>query len=54
MSIALVANTKVYLALEPVDMRKGFDGLSAQVQQSSTSTPSPATCSCSAASAATA
>lgn len=33
MSIALVANTKVYLALEPVDMRKGFDGLSAQVQQ---------------------
>jgi transposase len=25
--------TKVYLALAPVDMRKGFDGLSAQVQQ---------------------
>lgn len=33
MSLALAANAKVFLALEPVDMRKGFDGLSAQVQQ---------------------
>ena len=24
---------RVYLALAPVDMRKGFDGLAAQVQQ---------------------
>jgi len=25
------AGTKIYLALEPVDMRRGFDGLAAQV-----------------------
>jgi len=25
--------TRIYLALAPVDMRKGFDGLAAQVQQ---------------------
>jgi transposase len=24
---------RIYLALRPVDMRKGFDGLAAQVQQ---------------------
>jgi len=33
MSIALAPGTKVHLALAPVDMRKGFDGLAAAVQQ---------------------
>ncbi len=33
MTLSLVPATKVYLALAPVDMRKGFDGLAAQVQQ---------------------
>ena len=33
MPIALAPGTKVYLALAPVDMRKGFDGLAASVQQ---------------------
>jgi transposase len=28
----LASGTRVYLACRPVDMRKGFDGLSAQVQ----------------------
>lgn len=29
----LASGTRVFLALAPVDMRKGFDGLAAQVQQ---------------------
>lgn len=33
MAIALPAGTKIYLALAPVDMRKGFDGLAAMAQQ---------------------
>jgi transposase len=33
MPVALPAGTKVYLALAPVDMRKGYDGLAASVQQ---------------------
>jgi transposase len=33
MAIALPAGSKIYLSLQPVDMRKGFDGLAAQVQQ---------------------
>lgn len=33
MPIALPPGTKVYLALSPVDMRKGFDGLAATVQR---------------------
>ena len=32
MTLALGPATKIYLALAPVDMRKGFDGLAAQVQ----------------------
>jgi transposase len=32
MAIALPAGSKIYLSLAPVDMRKGFDGLAAQVQ----------------------
>jgi transposase len=31
--ITVPAGTKIYLALVPVDMRKGFDGLAASVQQ---------------------
>jgi transposase len=27
------ADTKIYLALDPVDMRRGFDGLAAQVSE---------------------
>jgi transposase len=33
MPVALAPGTKVYLALAPVDMRKGYDGLAALVQQ---------------------
>ena len=33
MAIALPAGSKIYLSLQPVDMRKGFDGLGAQAQQ---------------------
>ena len=33
MPVALASGTKVYLALAPVDMRKGYDGLAALVQQ---------------------
>jgi transposase len=29
----LPAGSKIYLSLQPVDMRKGFDGLAAQAQQ---------------------
>ena len=32
MSLALPPSTKIYLSLPPCDMRKGFDGLSAQVR----------------------
>lgn len=33
MPIGLAPGTTVHLALAPVDMRKGFDGLAAAVQQ---------------------
>ena len=32
MSLALPPSAKIYLALAPCDMRKGFDGLAAQVR----------------------
>lgn len=32
MSLSLPPSTKIYLALAPCDMRKGFDGLAAQVK----------------------
>lgn len=32
MPIGLPAGSRIYLSLAPVDMRKGFDGLAAQVQ----------------------
>lgn len=32
MSLAFPPSTKIYLSLAPCDMRKGFDGLSAQVR----------------------
>jgi transposase len=31
MTLSVSAGTRIYLALEPTDMRKGFDGLAAQV-----------------------
>jgi transposase len=31
--LSLPSGARIYLALAPVDMRKGFDGLAAQVQQ---------------------
>lgn len=31
--MSLASGARIYLALAPVDMRKGFDGLAAQVQQ---------------------
>ena len=43
--IALPAGTRVWLAAGVTDMRKGMDGLAAQVQTSSTRIRSPATCS---------
>ena len=33
MTVSVAAGTRIYLALEPTDMRKGFDGLAAQVSQ---------------------
>ena len=33
MSISWTGGAKIYLALAPVDMRKGFDGLSVQVSE---------------------
>lgn len=33
MAVVLPAGSRVHLALKPVDMRKGFDGLAASVQQ---------------------
>jgi transposase len=32
LSLAFPPSTKIYLSLAPCDMRKGFDGLSAQVR----------------------
>jgi transposase len=32
LSLALPPSTKIYLSLAPCDMRKGFDGLAAQVR----------------------
>ena len=32
MSLTLPPSAKIYLSLAPCDMRKGFDGLSAQVR----------------------
>ncbi len=32
MSLAFPPSTKIYLSLAPCDMRKGFDGLSAQIR----------------------
>ena len=32
MSLTLPPSSKIYLSLAPCDMRKGFDGLSAQVR----------------------
>jgi transposase len=31
--ISLAPGTKVFLACQPIDLRAGFDGLSAKVQQ---------------------
>jgi transposase len=31
MTLSVAGGTRIYLALEPTDMRKGFDGLAAQV-----------------------
>lgn len=33
MTLSVAAGTRIYLALAPTDMRKGFDGLAAQVSQ---------------------
>ncbi len=33
MTLSVAAGTRIYLALEPTDMRKGLDGLAAQVSQ---------------------
>lgn len=33
MAVAWTGGAKIYLALAPVDMRKGFDGLSVQVKE---------------------
>jgi hypothetical protein len=41
MAIALPAGSKIYLSLQPVDMRKGFDGLAARSRRPDTP-PSPA------------
>ena len=51
--IQVAAGTRVYLACSPVDLRKGFDGLTAKVPESLGPIPSPAICSRSAASGAT-
>ena len=54
MMIAPGPGTKVYLACRPTDMRKGFNGLSAQVANCFATIPIPVICSFFAASAATA
>jgi transposase len=33
MTLSVAGGTRIYLALAPTDMRKGFDGLAAQVSQ---------------------
>lgn len=45
--LSLPPGIQVFMALEPVDMRKSFDGLIAAVKASSRATCSTATCSCS-------
>ena len=52
-AIALPAGSKIYLSLQPVDMRKGFDGLAAQVQPILARDPFSVICFCSMAAAAT-
>ena len=47
MTLALGPATKIYLALAPVDMRKGFDGLAAQVQHILCRDPFSGICFCS-------
>ena len=51
--IAIPAGVRIYLAMGPTDMRKGFDGLSMLAQEVLKQERSRGTCSCSAASAAT-
>ena len=46
----LAPGTQVWLACRPTDMRKGFDGLAAQVQKCCGPIRSRGTCSCSVAS----
>ena len=43
--ISVPAGVRIYLALEPCDMRKGFDGLALMVQQSLGKDPFLDTCS---------
>ena len=50
--IGLPAGTKVFLACQPIDLRAGFDGLAAKVQQIIAPIRSAATCSSFAANAA--
>ena len=50
--IAIPPGVRIYLAMGPTDMRKGFDGLSMLAQELLKKDPFRATCSCSAASAA--
>ena len=47
MPIGLPAGSKVHLSLAPVDMRKGFDGLAAQVQHILCRDPFSGICFCS-------
>jgi transposase len=43
--IGLPPGTKVFLACQPIDLRAGFDGLAAKVQQSSQgAAPCPISC----------
>ena len=51
--IPVPSATRVYVAAGVADMRKGFDGLSALVQEALRKDPFRATCSCSGAGAAT-
>jgi transposase len=49
--IAIPPGVRIYLAMGPTDMRKGFDGLSMLAQEVLKQEPFSGTCSCSAASA---